>query len=79
LARSFHVTKQFIDLLTIKFIEMATNQKNQMSGTRQQNQQNQGRSNTNSGNFANMDENKHREISSKGGKTSHSSNSNSRH
>jgi len=60
---------------------MATNQKNQMSGTRQQNQHNQGRSNmnTNSGNFANMDESKHREISSKGGKTSHSSNSNSRH
>ena len=39
-----------------------------MSGNRQQNQHSQGRSNanTNSGNFANMDESKHREISSKG-------------
>lgn len=58
---------------------MATNQKSQMSGTKQSNQHSTNRSHTNSGNFANMDEAKHREISSKGGRTSHSSNSSGRH
>ncbi|MES2112276.1 MAG: KGG domain-containing protein [Bacteroidota bacterium] len=58
---------------------MATNQKSQMSDSKRSNQNSNGRSHSNSGNFANMDEAKHREISAKGGRTSHSSNSTSRH
>ncbi|MDO3642181.1 MAG: KGG domain-containing protein [Mucilaginibacter sp.] len=58
---------------------MATNQKSQMSDSKRSNQHSTNRSHSNSGNFANMDEAKHREISAKGGRTSHSSNSSSRH
>jgi len=58
---------------------MATNQKNHSGTERQSNQNSMGRKHANSGNFANMDESKHREISSKGGRSSHSSNSSNRH
>jgi len=53
---------------------MATNQKNQSGSERQSNMNSQNRSNSgnNSGNFANMDDNKRREMASKGGKSSHS-------
>jgi hypothetical protein len=54
---------------------MQTNQKNQTGSGRKSNQVSNGRSNTKSsgGNFANMDDMKHQEISGKGGKSSHSS------
>jgi len=58
---------------------MATNQKGHTSAERRSNQNSTGRKHANSGNFANMDETKHREISSKGGRSSHSSNSSSGH
>ena len=55
---------------------MATTQKNQNGNGRQSGQHSQNRSgNSNSGNFVNMDDNKQREIASKGGKSSHASGS----
>ena len=60
---------------------MATNQKSNPATGRQPNQGSQNRSSgsNNSGNFANMDDNKQREMASKGGKASHSGGSNKSH
>ncbi|WP_179413297.1 KGG domain-containing protein [Mucilaginibacter sp. E4BP6] len=61
---------------------MATTQKNHSGNGSKANQGSHNRStgNNNSGNFANMDENKQKEMASKGGKASHTGgNSTGRH
>jgi general stress protein YciG len=60
---------------------MATNPKNNSGSGSKSNQTSSNRAGSNnSGNFANMDENKQREMASKGGKASHSGgNSQGRH
>jgi len=61
---------------------MATTQKNQSANDSKANQgsHNRSTSNNNSENFANMDEKKQKEMASKGGKASHTSdNSTGRH
>jgi hypothetical protein len=60
---------------------MATNQKSNPGTGRQSNQdgQNRASNSNNSGNFANMDDNKQKEMASKGGKASHSGGSNKSH
>jgi len=61
---------------------MATTQKNNSGNSSKANQGSHSRSasSNNSGNFANMDENKQKEMASKGGKASHTgSNSTGRH
>jgi general stress protein YciG len=56
---------------------MATNQKSNSNAGRPSNSASSKTGHSNSGNFANMDESKHREISSKGGKSSNSGSSHS--
>lgn len=58
---------------------MATNQKNHPGSDKKSNNSGHNRSNSsnNSGNFANMDDNKQREMASKGGKASHTGGSHS--
>ena len=68
-------------IVNLKITAMATNQKSNPTTGRQPNQGSQNRSSgsNKSGDFANMDDNKQREMAGKGGKASNSGGSNKSH